>query len=190
MESNLYIQELNIPVPFIPYDISTDVERSNRNLTIVKYELSMINEEYRDWFTQYKIRIGNGWIFYAPPGAKYNLHVDVANPNPNNFAKINYVVCGKDSHMIWYELLPGRNSYKYQDQAGNTVIGYKIEDCVEVHRAHVQSPSLINVGTIHTMHNPTEPRIAYTTFMMDLDDGHRLTFTEAADRLANVISTS
>jgi hypothetical protein len=173
---------LKIPVEFKPKFMPELDETVTKN-QILPLTPADINKEWVDWLADNNMFFKYARIFYAKPGAKYNLHVDIPTENPNRVAKINYIYGGEGSYMQWFQLKPGKSPYQYFDSMGDRVRGYKEEDCDCVHSENIVSPSLIDGGTIHTLINPTHARCCFSMALSSSATGNWVEFPEAVDRL-------
>lgn len=179
--SNTYNIHLDIPVPFIAK--VPDHDPSERVQICVLNE-QLINPEWIKWLKSLGFYINHSRWFYTNK-ITYNLHIDNSSVVPNRFAKINYVHGGKDSYMAWYRLKAGREPFFYSDKHGDRVMGFRQEDCIELYRSAIASPSLIDAGTIHTLVNPHDVRTCFSMSLWDIKGRRPVGFSEAADRLSS-----
>ena len=166
---------------FVPFEFD---KPSKTGTNIIPTNPISINNEFNDFLKRVGCYVGQLDIFYTSPGVVYDIHIDRSDED-NRFAKINYIIGGKDSFMNWFKLKEGRSCYWYTDLVGTKVRAVKKEDCDEIYRHSLLSNKLylLDVGTLHSLTNPTEQRTCYSMFLFDVETKRRLSFDEATERL-------
>ena len=77
------------------------------------------------------------------------------------------------------------NIDKMFDLSNNNYSFANAEDSTIIHEQDIQTPHLVNVGALHSSHNPTpEKRIAVTMHFYDVNNSHIL-WDDAVSRLSN-----
>jgi hypothetical protein len=86
-------------------------------------------------------------LFYAPPGAKLNLHKDGGGPNA---WAMNWSLTKDKAGMIWFnELNKGVEKVVYANTTPTAFTSYKDEDLEEFYREEIGYPSLVKIGIPH-----------------------------------------
>jgi hypothetical protein len=181
---NKYHYNLNLPVKFVPTELDTSINQ------FPQYPLYLLDEEFKNWFHQFGIEIGNGQLFVLDPNRKssYEIHVDESLDIP--LVKLNYVFCDAPSVMNWYEVKTGRQIKKLVlpdgSEYGDLALECAPEDCELVYSAHIGQPSLINASVLHTVATVTSKRYCYAFVLIkkgtDVHDSNsRVTWEEAVN---------
>jgi hypothetical protein len=171
MNEDLFVK-LKFPIIFPQWD---DAFRFKRE------PWEKIGPNMQEFLLSYGIETGVCRRIPALPNSNYNLHTDTHKDDPKtDVGRLNFVFNANTSYLAWYELLPDKSFFYRPDQP--TVPTCHIEDCKEIYRELCPSAEdgyagLINVSTIHTMHNGPSIRICYSLMM--LRNKQELTFSEA-----------
>lgn len=167
---------------FVPWEFP----KPTGTLNILILDVEKISQELKNKLKEFNLYIRYGRIFHISPNNKYNIHVDDIKYYPGKFAKINYVLGGKDSYMNWFKLKENRSHFTYIDQRGDEVIGFNPDDCIEIHRTHIPEKKLVllDVGTPHSLTNMVEWRTCYSMVLADTRTGKYVDIDDAKDRLA------
>ena len=174
-----YELKLKLPVEFIPQkfeNISTFRE--------IPLDLNLIDQKFKDFLASLNLYIQYGRYFYCPPNFTYFYHRDVVEEQSNSIkdnVKLNFVRGGIGSEMIWYNLKPGKKTIFTKNALGQPISQYNKEDLIEIHRANVGWPSLIDGYTIHNLKNTIEPRQCWTITLNSLETNQRLTWDNAIE---------
>jgi len=152
-------------------------------------------------------------VFYTPPGEDGIIHSD--NTMWLDWAKIIFQYGAEESTMRWWNSTNVINLSTSVDQISeNQVaeisqyknIGFETKkydrtpnhyhgrilyshkkDATLLYEAPIKGASLVNVGVLHSSHNPTkEKRFVITVALFDLK-GNRILFDDAAERLSSKI---
>lgn len=139
-----------------------------------------------------EINIDVRWIevHYKPPLPAFlkqstygSIHAD--GDKIDNKAKINFILGGTDSSMIWWEL-KNKETMQAQTVIDTTCVRPKnINDVKEVYRESFRA-AIVNVGQIHSIENTVDERIAIECILQDSTTKERLDFFEAVDRFKNI----
>jgi hypothetical protein len=160
----MHYKKLNLPVELIPYDYGV-VDLPDRFVEI-KMELDHINKEVHDFLDSIDVEIVMPRYFHSGPPHVYNLHVDVPT-RPNQYTRLNWIFGGDGSQMIWYKLQPGKTPAMVKNSLGEDLPTFNVDDCIEIERAHIIGPNLVNVGTIHNLMGGIQERHCYSFFLRD-----------------------
>lgn len=159
---NRFHRKLSLPVSLIPFDYNITDE------SILFKEIQMsndhINSEVLDFFLSLGLEIITPRYFYSKPPHAYKLHIDVPIPN-NQIIRLNWIFGGAGSNMIWYDLKPGCSTQIIRNSQDERIFSISNNDCIEVARANLTGPNLVNVGIIHNLIPGTEARHCYSFFL-------------------------
>ena len=130
-------------------------------------------------------------ITYKP--AEHNLYskygaVHVDDPDRFSIAKINYILGGEDSNMIWFKENVNFKS-KIHIGAGSTTHtkALSLDDLTEIYRTYFKF-ALVEVGTtFHGVYNPTEERTAIQCRLSTLSTRETVSFEDAKKRISSII---
>jgi hypothetical protein len=131
----------------------------------VKIENTRIfNQDWLDYMQSIGIPVVRAMLFYRNSMCiQKNAHVDLRGPDSNgNISYINYamnwVLGGKDSEMIWYNL-PDKNIDVKYSMANTPYIQWPISTLEEIERVNIQnSLTLIRTDIPHSIQVQSEPR--------------------------------
>ncbi len=136
------------------------------------------------------------WIelFYAPPKSDGIIHCD--NTDYTQYTKIYFQFGAEGSTLRWWDskktlrvsttIGSDEGKTDYSSHAVDILVS-KEEDAEIIYEKDLRLPHLVNVGKLHSPHNPTnEKRFVITLAVFDLY-GKRLLWDEAVDKLSNNI---
>ena len=174
-----YEFKLNLPVEFIPevFDDLTKYHELNLNT-------NLINQEFKDFLTSLNLSIDYAKHFCAIPYQKYILHRDVLDDQYGiitDNVKLNFVTGGAGSKMIWYELKPGIEPTFRKNYQGRLVPSYNKDQLIEVHRATIGWPSLLDAYAIHSLENSSETRQCWSFTLNSTITKDRISWDEAIE---------
>jgi hypothetical protein len=168
--------QIKIPVEFKPprYDnLSTWITN--------KFSCDDVNPELVSWLNDRGVSFKDGLFFNVPPGMKHNLHIDMKyGSHYTDCVKINFIYNSNNAVMKWYKLNEGKGPTLHKNSRGDTIIGFKPEDCHEVFELSGDYESIIfNGQEIHTMINGDTMRQCYSLFLLKSNTDVRVTWDEA-----------
>lgn len=106
-------------------------------------------------------------------------------------AKINFVVGGTDSQMLWHDFVDDNHSEinVLHTSIGTSVIRPKSwrDRIKEVHRESFRA-AVVNVGRLHSIENTKDERICIQLIIEDINTKKRLYFNEAVERFQKIES--
>ena len=137
--------------------------------------------------------LGSTWIevFYTPPKQNGIIHSD--NPDKTEWSKLYFQFGAEGSSMRWWDSNNVREVSTASGDGGDRtkrhyhgqVLIADEQDSSIIHEADLQSPHIVNVGQLHSSHNPTlEKRFVVTLALFHLN-GHRLLWSEALEKFEN-----
>ena len=173
---NKYHANINIPVPFIPYEAVYD---KPLQLTV---NVKLLNKEFTDWLLSLGLTTRMGRFFHSGPFNTYPPHLDYHNTNVS-CTKINLIFDSSDSIMNWYEPIPGYNGDFHRNIINDEPILYHNKDkCRVIYSTPVNANCLVNGSIIHDLQNGPNNgqfRKCYSLFLIDAITSKRITWDEA-----------
>lgn len=209
--TNRYHRYLNISSEYTP-----NVDFSKWNTDGYKWlefhktlQLSELNNQK---FVKFLHSLGmtSYWIevFHTPPGEDGIIHSD--NTDWKDWAKIVFQYGAKGSTMRWWNStnvidlstsidqiskkeIPEIQEYKVKDRTTNhyhgRILASNVKDATLQYEAEIGNASLVNVGPLHSSHNPTnEKRFVITVALFDLNK-NRILWDDAIKRLSHYIDS-
>ncbi len=167
MIQNNYHRYLNLPFEIRKPQICNVKPKDLKHYDIPNHKDNNITE----FVKQFGLQIVNTELFYTPGGKKLPIHID--DWVKDDHVKINISWGPKEGTTRWwnapnftdeeeydsnYNSLKDLDHVKYEnfsDRHHRSII-LKEEECELVYEANTDKPSLVNVGTFHSSHNPTE----------------------------------
>ena len=154
------------------------------------------SELNNDYLFQYLESLGLSckWIelFYTPPKSDGIIHCD--NTDYIQYTKIYFQFGAEGSTLRWWNSnkiskvstsIGGVNT-DYSSHEVDILISDE-KDATIIYEKDLRLPHLVNVGKLHSPHNPTnEKRFVITLSICDLE-GRRILWDEAIDKLSNNI---
>jgi hypothetical protein len=139
----------------IPESSTLDVKTEN---------IQIFNQDWLDYMRSIGIPVVRAMLFYRNSmSTQKNAHVDLSGPDSNgNISYVNYsmnwVLRGKASEMIWYNL-PGENVNVKYSMANTPYIQWPVSTLEEIERVNIQnSLTLIRTDIPHSIQVQAEPR--------------------------------
>ena len=166
-QENKYHRYLNLPFEIRKPQICNVKPKDLKHYDIPYHKDDNITEFVKQWGLQ----IVNCELFYTPGGKKLPIHID--DWVEDNHVKINISWGPPEGTTRWwnapnftnndeynsnYNSLKDLDNIKYEnfsDRHHRSII-LKEEECELIYEANTDKPSLVNVGTFHSSHNPTD----------------------------------
>jgi hypothetical protein len=167
MPQNKYHRYLNLPFEIRKPQICNVKPKDLKHYDIPNHKDNNIS----GFVKQFGLQIVNTELFYTPGGKKLPIHID--DWVKDDHVKINISWGPKEGTTRWwdapnfteeeeydsnYNSLKDLDHVKYEnfsDRHHRSII-LKEEECELVYEANTDKPSLVNVGTFHSSHNPTD----------------------------------
>jgi hypothetical protein len=168
----VYCKSLNLTIsPLInEADIVKQTERH------IEINLNRINPHLTAVLKLLGVRVSYAECFRLNPYQENNIHTDTER---GDYTKINWIYGGKDSTMSWYTPNSDNSKNLMYTATGTTYENYTIDEVTLMHRQHLSSPSLVQVGVPHDVQNYSELRHALSFVIAK--GNNRLTMSEAID---------
>jgi|TARA_B100000519_G_C14223552_1_gene428810 hypothetical protein len=191
---NNFCKKLNLSPKFTPNIDFTQWD--TKGLNWVQFhkvlEPKELNNDYLFEFLR-SLGLGSTWIevFYTPPKQNGIIHSD--NPDKTEWSKLYFQFGAKGSSMRWWDSDNVREVSTASGDGGDRtkrhyhgqVLIADEQDSSIIHEADLQSPHIVNVGQLHSSHNPTlEKRFVVTLALFHLN-GHRLLWSDALKKFEN-----
>lgn len=168
-----YCVKLNLPVKV---DTNFEVYKINNKFhEVVPNEV--FGTEFISFLSNMNLEIDWLEIFYLSQNTKHQVHCDSAFLN-KDFGKINYVIGGKNSEMIWYDTFNENTGEIKKTKANTTYRLIEFENVKQVFSKNISGFYLVNVGVFHTVKNESEDRYCLSAYIKDKRTNTRLTFTK------------
>lgn len=106
--------------------------------------------------------------FYTPANGTLPTHAD--GGTIDNHCKLNFVYGAQGSTMRWWQPKANASGRLGQTPIQTTYIFFDEQDCDLVHEAYISTPSLVNVGQIHSVSNPTNEGRWCLSFVLKFAD--------------------
>ena len=151
---------------------------------IKKINMADVNPKIIDFLNQFNLKIelvesfSRHWGTISPP------HIDV---EPGDLSKINWVYGGKNSTMNWFELKPGCSLNKNFTSIGTPYYSAELYDVNQIDYCELVKPTLVQVGVLHNITNPTEHRFCVSVCMVD-QQNQRIGFSKALEIFRDFIA--
>jgi len=140
-----------------------------------------------DLLASHGITISHAEAFVTPPRQLLPIHVD--GPELNNIAKLNWQWGAQGSWMMWWKLKNGVQPTQRMTAIGTRYLTIEARDCIPIYRHQIKQPTLVNVGTPHSIMNMTsEHRWVLSLVLWDIQGDRALFFDEALERLSQLRS--
>lgn len=179
---NNYTAKLNLPLVIDEVDFNQYYKQGKRQ---IRCDNNILKQSTHDWLrSQLGIEIQWLEIFCLKPFEKHIIHSD--GHEVDTKAKINYIVGGTGSSMIWYNASDDK-IIKGMSRANTRYLTVNDHDAQEVHRAELEGFNLVNVGALHTVKNKSELRYCISMALADSVTKQRLDYSELASRLRDYL---
>jgi hypothetical protein len=174
MNTYCNILTLDIPPLIEEFDITN---LTTQQMSVI--DIHNINPKIKELLFNLGINVSCIHLFYKKPG-NGRIHADYLPDNlSKDFTKINWIYKGKNSRMVWFTI----NDPLIKKEIKLTNISaeylqYSPNEVTQVHSVNILGPALVQVGTPHSIINPSEDRYCLCFIITDLH-GNRLTMHEA-----------
>jgi hypothetical protein len=178
---NNYCRKLNLPfeLPLIDFSAYKKFPRNQ-----IRCSNDLIGSKFSQWLAESaNAQLYWSEIFYLAPNADHSIHCD--GNELDNKVKINLIVGGRDSKMIWYEPNSEDKVIKKVSPANTLYLTINLSDTVNVYEELMTGLYIVNVGMFHNVYNKNEDRYCISMAIADLDSDKRLTYHELVKRIFN-----
>jgi hypothetical protein len=185
---NKFCKKLNLPSKFTP-NINFS-QWDTEGLSWVQFHKVLqpkeLNNNHLFEFLK-SLGLDSNWIevFYTPPKQDGIIHSD--NPNKTEWSKLYFQFGASGSSMRWWNsdnvlevsTASGSGGDRTKNHYHGQVLVAEEQSSTIIHEADLQSPHIVNVGQLHSSHNPTsEKRFVVTLALFHLN-GQRLLWGDA-----------
>jgi hypothetical protein len=176
---NAYCKKLILPFELPVIDFS-NFKKFPRNQAPCSIDL--IGKDFIKWLSaSASARLQWAEIFYLAPGQDHSIHCD--GSELDHKVKINFVIGGKNSKMIWYNATSEEKIIKRISPANTHFLSIHPKDTVAVHTENLVGLYIVNVGIFHNVYNNQEDRYCFSMAVSDIVSNQRLTYHELIRRL-------
>jgi hypothetical protein len=157
---NIYHRYLNLPFEIARPPITHETPQNWEQISLRgKYQ----DPNIESWLKKLGLECLKTEVFYTPPNGSVPIHTDDYNDkddSPDDHVKINMTWGSEKATVRWWT---SDKTYRWQDPKADystqPILLAKEEDSTLVFERNTNKPSLLNVGVLHSTHNPTnEPR--------------------------------
>lgn len=177
--NNFYFLNLNIPLFKEGITVS---DLPTKPVAVIDKE-KIINEKIFDFFTSLNLKILFVETFYKTPNMPESIHTDVTG---GDFTKLNWVIGGGESQMIWYRNKYNLNKKVFNTSAGTTSTRFTKLEVEEIERTPIIYPALVQVGIPHNVINVTENRYCISFIFLN-QGGTRPTMQDSVKIFKNYV---
>ena len=177
--NNFYFLNLNIPLFKEGITVS---DLPTKGIAVIDKE-KIINEKIFDLFTSLNLKILFVETFYKTSNIPESIHTDVTG---GDFTKLNWVIGGGKSQMIWYRPKSNLNKKVFVNSAGSIAIRFAESEVEEIERTPIIYPALVQVGIPHNVINVTENRYCIS-FVFHNQDNRRPTMQDSVKIFKNYV---
>jgi hypothetical protein len=183
--NNNYHRYLNIPVefkPVFPTDTNFIDQMHGPSKHIGRYDMSMVNNEFKEWLATLNLNIRYSEIFHLVPGkyVEHAIHID--GTEFDRHVKLNFVYCDSPSYMNWYTLKKRKSLSSRLTPAGTNFLSAHDDDVDLVYSVQVGKPSLVNVGVLHNISTGIQtPRCCFSFLIGYIDSNSIVTWDNAIE---------
>jgi hypothetical protein len=136
-----------------------------------------LNGGFYFWLLSMGLRCTAIRFFSNLPHARYSIHVDQEASAMRNCTFMNFQYGGEGSELIWYK--PIGLPTTITNIFGGRIDTWEPSKVIEVHRASLGFPSLVNAGVPHTMVNGSKHRYCYSLDISIMKGNRRLDWDSA-----------
>lgn len=142
----------DLKLPF-ETDMRSKVEKDLdfRKLNHFSFEENDFDPRVLAFLDERGLQVSHYEVFYTPPRAMLAVHADGAKLS--NIIKLNWVFGGKDSRMMWWKLKSDDALKLLETNIGTPYLYAEQKNCIMVESVAITSPTLVNVGQLHSVIN-------------------------------------
>lgn len=177
----------------LPFTVEKPIEFNQHWDTVFHFDLDLdkpYSKNMLNWLKPFDIITTNVDCFYTPPGGKITPHAD--SKTLNNQVKINVTWGPEEAKTVWWK---SDKYYKSTYIGGESelmkrsfdLLEAKEEDCAFLYSANTNSPSLVNVGQLHSTCNPGASGRHTLCFNLAYEDGSPVNWHSAVEIFNNFI---
>jgi len=173
------MKDLYLPIS-IPFSIDIDFKKFISQQT--RCGTDLLEEKVHSWI-DHKINATVLWteVFYLSPYQSYDIHCD--GHEIDNKCKLNYIINGSGSTMIWYEAVDENKIISAYSKSNTRYLKLDKSNSREINRAELTEFNLVNVGNFHTVVNSKNDRWCVSIVVGDKNSKERLNYNEIKLRL-------
>jgi hypothetical protein len=152
-------------------------------VVIKRLDKAQLDPKFFQWLRANDIHVSDLVVAWKPPQTqgRRNTKYGTIHSDGQNISKINFVLGGTGSQMIWFD----QPRFVFTDATAiNTPYqqAYAFQTLKELYRTSIQS-ALVNAAAFHYIENTVSDRFAIQCTLIDSDSGQHLSFAQAHTRL-------
>jgi hypothetical protein len=168
------------PINYIPsfnnIDFSNFIDQQTRT------EKDIVSPDTQSWiFNNLNAEVLWTEVFHLGPKQSYKIHCD--GHELDNKCKLNFIVNGEDSSMVWYEPIDYDKIESLYSTSNTKYLSLNKNNAKVVCKSFLNNFNLVNVGKFHTVLNGLKDRYCISIVVADTNTKERLTFDEVFKRL-------
>ena len=179
---NQFCNPLSVPVSIADIDWS-QYKKGRTNQVLCSSNIA--GEEFISWLASIGLQIFWLEIFYIAPYTSHPIHCD--GHELDNKGKLNFIVGGADSKMVWYRARSEDKIVKKTSRANTLFLTIIQPDADEIYQKKMTGLNLVNVGDFHTVYNSLEDRYCLSIAISDAVTNKRLDFIMLQEKLKEYI---
>lgn len=181
----MYHANINLPVPFVPYDyIDTEETLQFKNN---KIDFSKINNQFFEWLSDCGLSCcpRRSRYFSSRPYQKYSIHADSKDSQSFN-TKLNIIFDSDGTIMKWYKLREQFNRIPDSHFFTGFIRNYNENQVTEIYTMKCDTSCLLDGSKIHTLINSNNNNLmrkCYSFTLMNIHKNEYISYDEAKERL-------
>lgn len=177
--NNFYCNPLNFS--YEPFKSDFDFRKLKVEYTTPSVD--NVNPEIVQLLKELNIQIHRIDFFYKEPREPLSeIHID---GQKGDYAKINWIYGGKNSKMIWYDIINETEKDFSHTIENGAYTSFQLNEVTPVYENDLLQPSLVQVGVPHAIYNPHEVR--YCISLVLKNKHRRLQMSEACTLLKDYL---
>jgi hypothetical protein len=151
----------------------------------VKCSRNLIDSNIYEFLSSYGISVPWLEVFYLSPRGSHGIHCD--GHEFDNKVKLNYIIGGTNSEMIWYNPIDKSKVQTKMSPANTRYLGTDKDNVTEIFRSRLTKFNAVNVGILHDVNNTINDRYCISIALEDSISNKRLDIKELENRLRKFI---
>lgn len=152
----------------------------------VPRDMRVLGEDLLTLLKDREIEVSHCEAFHTPPRMSLPIHID--HDQMGDHVKLNFCYGAPGSKMMWWALKDPTKVPAYRISViGTKYIYFNMKECRMLKQVEIGLPTLVNVGTPHSVINPTnEHRWVISTVLWDARNKCKLDMYEAHERFKDL----
>jgi hypothetical protein len=177
---NSYVTHIEVPYPLT---FNTGKYKNQKQTTCIDLEL---DKKFHDWLKkEFNLVVQWSEVFYLKPYDTHGIHCD--GEEIDNKSKLNFIVGGQNSTMIWYEPVDPEKIIKKNTAVNTVYLSIETSNAKELFRKEISGLNLVNVGCFHNVKTMNAERFCLSMCLVDNTTNIRLSYTDLVNRFLDHI---